>query len=80
MKVFETREQVKIDDAVLVHTWQKSTDAIFIVRQIQETFRVKDKRLYYAFINLEKAFDRVRREVVRWTVGSEEGRRAGMVC
>ena len=28
----------------------------------------KKKKLYYAFVDLEKAFDRVKREVVRWAL------------
>ena len=33
-------------------------DAIFTVRQMQEKFREKGKQLYYAFVNLEKAYGR----------------------
>jgi len=40
-------------------------DAIFIVRQTQENFRVKGNKLYLGFMDLEKAFDRVLREVIR---------------
>ena len=40
-----------------------TTDAIFIVRQMQEKY-IK-KKLYFAFVDLEKAFDRVPREVVQ---------------
>ena len=47
---------------------QSTTDAIFIVGQIQEKFRTKEKRLYYAFIDLEKALDRVPKEVVKWAL------------
>jgi len=36
-----------------------TTDAIFTVRQRQENFRVKGKKLYFGFLDLEKAFDRV---------------------
>ena len=36
-----------------------TTDAIFIVRQIQEKYLAKNKRLYLAIVDLEKAFDRV---------------------
>ena len=42
-----------------------NTDSIFIVRQMQENFRVKGKKLYFGFVDLEKAFDRVPREVIR---------------
>ena len=41
-----------------------TTDAIFILRQLQEKNLVADKPLYLAFIDLEKAFDRVPREVI----------------
>ena len=43
-----------------------TTDAIFIVRQMQEKFRAKETKLYFGFVDLEKAFDRVPREVIRW--------------
>jgi len=41
-----------------------STDAIFLVRQIQEKFRAKGQKLYFGFVDLEKAFDRVPTEVI----------------
>ena len=34
-----------------------TTDAIFVVRQLQEKYLAANKRLYMAFIDLEKAFD-----------------------
>ena len=46
-----------------------TTDAIFIMRQVQEKHQAKKKKkLYYAFVDLEKAFDRVPRVVVRWAL------------
>ena len=45
-----------------------TTDAIFIMRQVQEKRQAKKKKLYYAFVDLEKVFDRVQREVVRWAL------------
>ena len=40
-----------------------NTDAIFIMRQVQEKHQAKKKKLYYAFVDLEKAFDRVPRQM-----------------
>ena len=31
-------------------------------------FRVKGKKLYFGFVDLEKAFDRVPREVISWAM------------
>jgi len=42
-----------------------TTDAIFMARQMQENFRVKGKKFYFGFVDLEKAFSRVPREVIR---------------
>jgi len=42
-----------------------TTDVIFAVRHMQENFRVKGKKLYCGFVDLEKAFDRVPREAIR---------------
>ena len=36
-----------------------STNAIFILRQLQEKYVAKKKNLHFAFVDLEKAFDRV---------------------
>ena len=33
-----------------------TTDAIFIVRQLQEKYLAKNKELWMAFVDLEKAF------------------------
>ena len=72
MKVLEgvlekrLRQKVKIDDMQFGFVPGKGTvDAIFMVRQLQEKFLEKRKDLFFAFVDLEKAFDRVPREVVR---------------
>ena len=45
-----------------------TTDVIFIMRQVQEKHQAKKKKLCYAFVDLEKAFDIILREVVRWAL------------
>ena len=40
-----------------------TTDAIFVVQQLQENPAV-NKRLYMAFMDLEKAFDRVPGKII----------------
>ena len=45
-----------------------TTDAIFIVRQIQEAYIRKNRNLFFAFVDLEKAFDRVPRKVLWWAL------------
>ncbi|MBJ5627082.1 hypothetical protein JGG67_22945, partial [Salmonella enterica subsp. enterica serovar Derby] len=38
------------------------------MRQLQEKYHGKGKKLYYAFVDLEKAFDSVPHEVVKWAL------------
>ena len=40
-----------------------TTVAVCVVKQLQDIFRVKSKKLFFGFIDLEKAFDRVSREL-----------------
>jgi len=48
--------------------WKGTTDAIFTVWQMQEKYGCKRKKLCFTFVDLEKAFDRVPREVTRWAL------------
>ena len=63
------RNQVKVDDMQFGFTPGKgTTDAIFVVIQMQEKYFAKKKKLYFAFVDLEIAFDRVPCEVTRWAL------------
>ena len=52
-----------------------TTDAIFIAPQLQERYIAVNKLLYFAFVDLEKAFEHVLRQVLWWalrSIGVEE--------
>jgi len=72
------RQQIDIDDMQVGFIKGKgkgTIDAICIVRHMQEKFTAKGKKFYFGFVDLEKAFDRVPREVIRWAMcklGAEE--------
>ena len=56
------RKLINIDDMQFGFSNGKSTtDAIFVVKMMQEKFREKDQDLYFTFVNLEKAYDMVPR-------------------
>ena len=65
-------QMVNIDEMQFVFVpGRGTTDAPFIVRQLQEKYiTTANKRLYFAFIDVEKAFDRVPRKVLWWALGS----------
>jgi len=72
-RIFEHRiwQQIDIDDMQFGFIKGKgTTHAIFIVRQMQEKFRARGKKLYFGFVELEKVFDRVPSptEVTRWAM------------
>ena len=63
------RERISIDDMQFgFMPGRGTTDAIFILRQLQEKHLAKNKKLYFAFVDLEKAFDRVPRKVIWWAM------------
>ena len=75
LKVVERIIEVIIRDVVNVDDMQfgflpgrGTTDAIFILRQIQEKFIGKNRNLYFVFADLEETFDRVPRKVLWWAL------------
>ena len=75
MKVLErvveglVRQRFEIDEMQCgFMSGRGTTDAIFIVRQLQEKHLAANKPLYMAFVDLEKAFDRVPRDVIWWAM------------
>jgi len=71
VRIFEhrIRQQTEIDNRQFGFMKGKGkTDAIFMARQMQENFRVTGKKLYFGFVDLEKAFDRMPREVISWAM------------
>ena len=75
MKIFERvieriiRSRVSLDSMQFGFvSGRGTTDAIFVVRQLCEKYCAKNRRLFFAFVDLEKAFDRVPREVIWWSL------------
>ena len=75
MKVLERvvesliRQRVEIDEMQCgFMSGRGTTDAIFIVSQLQEKHLTANKSLYMAFVYQEKAFDRVPRDVIWWAM------------
>jgi hypothetical protein len=47
---------------------RSTTEAIFLIRQVMEWFREQKKDLYMVFIDLEKAYDKILRNVMWWAL------------
>ena len=63
------RQVVSIDDSQFGFVpGRGTTDAIFVVRQLQEKYLAANEMLYMAFVDLEKAFDCVPRKVIWWAL------------
>ena len=63
------RQMVSIDESQFgVVPGRGTTDAIFVVRQLQEKYLSVAKQLYMTFMDLDKAFDRVSQKVICWAM------------
>ena len=63
------RTQVDIDAMQFGFMFARGTsDVNFILRQVHEKYLGKHKDLYFAFVDLEKAFDRVSIKVLWWAM------------
>ena len=63
------RQNVKISENQLEFILgQSTTEAIHLLRQLIERFRERRRNLHMVFIDLEKAYDKVLREVLYWTL------------
>ena len=61
------RQVVSIDNSQFgFDPGRGTTDAIFVVLQLQEKYLAVKKRLYMAFLDLEKAFDRALGSLSGW--------------
>ncbi|EYB84936.1 hypothetical protein Y032_0307g2033 [Ancylostoma ceylanicum] len=79
MKIYKRLLDMRLKDMVEIASDQfgfvpeRSTiDAIFIARQVMETYREKNKPCHLVFLDLEKAYDRLPRAVL-WEVMRERG-------
>ena len=75
MKIWERVLMKKLEVYVHIHDHQfgfargkSTTDAIFLIRQLQERYLEKKLKLYHMFVDLEKAFDKVPRHVIEWAL------------
>jgi len=69
-KIFEhrIRQQIYIENMEFRFMKGKGTIDTIFVKQMQEKFRAKGRKLYFGFVDLENAFDRVLRDVIRWAM------------
>ena len=66
-RVFKKRLRTMVEIRVEQYRFlagKGTTDAIFILRQLQEKYLENDKRLYLVFVDLEKVFDRLPRVLI----------------
>ena len=75
MKIVERVLERRIRELVNIDSMQfgfmprrGTTDALLVVRRMQEKYRDKKKKLYMCFMDIDKAFDKVPRKVMEWAM------------
>ena len=75
MKVLERIVEGLIRQVLSIHDSQfgfvpgrGTTDEIFVIMQLQKKYLAANKRLYMAFVDLEKQFDQVPWKVIWWAL------------
>ena len=51
-------------EPIWFHAWKVTMEAIFLIRQVMERYREKKNDVHMVFINLEKAYDKIQRNVM----------------
>ena len=92
MKIVERGLERRIQELVNIDSMQfgfmpgrRTTDALFVVRRMQEKYRDKKKKLYCfvdierrkkkklcCFVDIERAFDRVPRKLMEWAMRKKD--------
>ena len=73
MKLWERVIEARLREIVNIRENQfgfrpgmSTTEPVFALRQLQEKCREKNKDLHMVFVDLEKAFDRITRDLIWW--------------
>ena len=79
MKIIERELEKRIQELVIIDSMQfgfmpgrETTDVLFVVRKMQKEYRDKKKKLYMCFVDIDKAFDRVRRKMMEWAMRKKD--------